>query len=166
VAGPTLRKSALPPSESGARTVVIVGALDTKGEEFAFVRRVIEGWGLRTVLVDFGVFETAVTPADITADAVARAGDGQIQELRQSRDKGRAMKVMAAGVASVVSQLHREGRLDGILAMGGTSGTSVVAEAMRALPLGIPKLIVSTVASGDVSAYVGTRDISMMMLLA
>ncbi len=148
--------------EIGARTIVLVGALDTKGEEFALVRRLIESSGLRTILVDFGVFETDSAAADITAAEVARAGGGEVLDLRRSRDKGIAMKVMAAGVAAIVRQLYRDRRLDGILAMGGTSGTSVAAEAMRTLPLGIPKLIVSTVASGDVSPYVGTRDISMM----
>src|SRR6476659_3350815 len=103
-----------------AKTVVIVGALDTKGEEFAFVKRLIEAQGLRTLVVDFGVLGQPAFAPDVDRSEVARAGGGALGTLRSGEHKDEAMKTMAAGLAVVVARLHREGRLDGILGMGGT----------------------------------------------
>lgn len=147
---------------SMAKSVVLVGALDTKSQEFGFVCELIQARRINTVLVDFGVLgEPGLTP-DISNQEVALAGGGKLLNLRSSRDKTEAMRVMAAGLVVIVRRLHQEGRLQGILGMGGTSGTSIATEAMRALPVGIPKLMVSTVAGSDASGYVGTRDITMM----
>jgi uncharacterized protein (UPF0261 family) len=144
------------------RTVVLVGALDTKGDEFAFVKRLIQEQGLRTLVVDFGVLgEPAFTP-DISRGEVAAAGGGDLDRLRSGEHKDEAMKAMAAGLAVVISRLRREGRLDGILGMGGTGGTSIATMAMRSLPIGIPKVMLSTVGGGNVSAYAGTKDITFM----
>jgi len=98
----------------------------------------------------------------VEADAVARAGQGDLKALRERKDRGEAMKVMTAGAPVVVRSLYDEGRFDAIIGMGGGGGSTVVTAAMRALPVGVPKVCVSTLASGDTSAYVGTKDIVMV----
>ncbi|MEJ2351656.1 MAG: Tm-1-like ATP-binding domain-containing protein [Anaerolineales bacterium] len=144
------------------KTVVIVGALDTKGEEFAFVKDLIEKEGLKTLVVDFGVLgEPAFTP-DIDRERVAKAGGGDLLHLTSGEHKDQAMKTMAAGLEAIVRELHEQGKLDGIFGMGGSGGTSIASRAMRALPIGVPKVIVSTVGGADVSAYSGTKDITFI----
>lgn len=144
------------------KTIVIAGALDTKGQEFAFLKELIEKEGLKTLVIDFGVMgEPAFTP-DITRQEVAKAGGGDLAYLASGEHKDEAMRVMATGLTVVVRRLFDEGKLDGVIGMGGSGGTSLSTTAMRALPVGVPKVMVSTVGSGDVSAYVGTRDISIM----
>lgn len=144
------------------KTVVIVGALDTKGQEFAFVKALIEAAGVKTLVVDFGVLGAPAFEPDIQREVVAAAGGGHWPDLASGEHKDEAMKVMARGLAAVVRQLYDEGRLDGILGMGGSGGTSIATTAMRALPVGVPKVMVSTVGGGDVSAYAGTKDITFM----
>jgi uncharacterized protein (UPF0261 family) len=144
------------------KPVVIVGALDTKGAEFRFVRDLIAARGLKTILVDFGVMGDPPFQPDVTADEVARAGGSSIAKLRESKDKTLAMETMAAGLAKVVKDLYDAGRLGGILSMAGSGGTSIATRAMRGLPIGVPKVMASTVGGGDVSAYVGTVDLTMM----
>jgi uncharacterized protein (UPF0261 family) len=144
------------------KPVVLVGALDTKGAEFQFVRELLQAQGLETILVDFGVLgDPPVTP-DIGSDEVARAGGSSLAELRRQGDKTLAMRTMAAGLTRVVTELYEAGRLGGILGMAGSGGTAIATAAMRALPTGVPKLMVSTVAAGDIAPYVGTKDITMM----
>ncbi len=144
------------------KTVILVGALDTKGNEFAFVKRLVEEQGVNTLVVDVGVLgEPDFTP-DIGRDAVAEAGGGDLASLRSGEHKDAAMKVMADGLAAVVRRLHAEGKVDGILGMGGTGGTSIATSGMRVLPVGVPKVMVSTVGGGDVSAYAGTKDITFI----
>ena len=145
-----------------ARTVVIAGALDTKGEEFAFVKNLIAASGLTPLLVDFGVLGAPAIQADISNVEVARAGGGDLQHLRASRDKAEAMKVMTAGLTVIVRELFAKGQLQGMFSMGGTGGTAIATAAMRSLPVGIPKVMVSTVGGGDTSAYIGSRDIMIM----
>ena len=144
------------------KTLVITGSLDTKGREFAFLEELIEKEGLDTLVVDFGVMGEPVLTPDITRQEVANAGGGDLATLASGEHKDEAMRVMAAGLAVVVRRLFDEGRLDGIIGMGGGGATSISTTAMRALPVGVPKLMVSTLGGGDVSAYVGTRDITFM----
>jgi uncharacterized protein (UPF0261 family) len=143
-------------------TVIITGSLDTKGKEFAFLKELIEKEGLDTLVVDFGVMGEPAFAPDITRQEVAKAGGGDLALLASGGHKDEAMRVMAAGLAVVVRRLFDEGRLDGIIGMGGGGGTSLSTTAMRTLPVGVPKVMVSTLGSGDVSAYVGTRDITIM----
>lgn len=143
-------------------TVVIVGSLDTKGDEFAFVEDLIKSEGLNTLVVDFGVMGEPTLEPDIVRDEVAKAGGGDLVYLASGEHKDEAMQVMATGLAVVVRQLHDEGKLDGILGMGGGGNTSIATSGMRTLPVGVPKVMVSTLAGGDVSAYSGTRDITFM----
>jgi len=145
-----------------SKTIVLAGALDTKSADYRFVKDLIEARGHETVLVDFGILGDAAFSPTISNDEVARAGGSSIAGLRAARDKTEAMRVMTAGLQVVIRRLYDEGRLDGILAMAGSGGTAIATAAMRALPVGVPKLMVSTVAAGDVAPYVGTVDITMM----
>lgn len=144
------------------KTVVIAGALDTKGADFAYLKDLIEREGLKTLVVDFGVMGTPAFSPDISRAEVARAGGGDIAYLATGEHKDEAMRIMAEGLAVVVRRLHDEGKLDGIISMGGSGGTSIATTAMRALPIGVPKVMVSTVGGGDVSAYAGAKDITFM----
>ena len=141
------------------KTVVLVGALDTKGQEFAFVKDLIERQGFETLVVDFGVMGEPGFKPNIGREEVAKAGGGDLAYLCSGDHKDEAMKVMAAGLAVVIRQLHAEGKLDGILGMGGGGGTSIATSGMRVLPIGLPKVMVSTLGGGDVSAYTGSKDI-------
>ncbi len=145
-----------------AKTVVIAGALDTKGTDFAYLKELIEREGVNTLVVDFGVMGEPAFPPDITRAEVAKAGGGDIAYLATGEHKDEAMRIMAEGLAVVVRRLYDEGKLDGIISMGGSGGTSIATTAMRALPIGVPKVMVSTVGGGDVSAYAGTKDITFM----
>ena len=145
-----------------ADTVVLAGALDTKGADFAFVKELIESAGLATLVVDFGVMGEPAFAPDVTRAEVCAAGGGDLARLAGGGHKDAAMATMARGLAAVVSRLHGEGRLSGIIGMGGSGGTSLATTAMRELPVGVPKLMVSTVGGGDVSAFAGTKDITFM----
>ena len=145
-----------------AKTVLIIGAFDTKGEEFAFLRQRVLGRGFPVLTMNVGTLGTTdLFPVDIEADHVARAGGSDLESLRKRGDRGEAMKAMAAGAPIVARQYFDAKKFDGVIGMGGTGGTSIIAAAMRALPIGVPKVCVSTAAGGDVSAYVGTSDVVM-----
>jgi uncharacterized protein (UPF0261 family) len=144
-------------------SVVLVGTLDTKGLEYAFLRdRILEAGVDEVVLVDAGVLGQPQIPADVSREEVARAGGADHAELVQAADRGAAVTAMGRGAAAVLARLHAEGRLDGAAAVGGSGNSSIAAAAMRDLPVGVPKLIVSTVASGDTRPYVGAVDVTMM----
>ena len=143
-------------------TVLLVGALDTKGVEYAFVKDLIEAAGLETLVVDFGVMGQPTLIPDVSRAEVASAAGGDLAYLAAGTHKDEAMRTMAQGLAAVVERLYREGRFDGVLGMGGSGGTSIATAAMRTLPVGVPKLMVSTVGGGDVSAYAGSKDITFM----
>ncbi len=140
-------------------TVALVGTLDTKGTEYAFVRDRLHAAGVDTLVVDVGVLDEPAFAADVARAEVAAAAGADLAALAEARDRGAAVTAMAEGAAKVLARLHAEGRVDGALALGGTGGTSVAARAFRELPLGVPKVVVSTAASGDTRAYVGETDL-------
>ena len=142
-------------------TVVLVGTLDTKGLEYDYLRERLHGHGVETILVDAGVLGEPRSEPDVGREEVARAAGADVDALAAADDRGAAVETMARGAAAIVTALHAEGRLDGILALGGSGGTAVATEAMRALPVGVPKLMVSTMASGDTRPYVGASDVTM-----
>ena len=142
-------------------TVVLLGTLDTKGTEYTFLRDQVRAAGCDVILVDAGVMGFSHL-ADIDADAVAAAAGEDRAALAAEGDRGPAVAAMTRGATAVVRRLHAEGRLDGILGLGGSGGSSLVSAAMQALPIGVPKLLVSTMASGDTRPYVGTSDIAML----
>ncbi len=143
-------------------TIALIGALDTKGGDFAFVRQQIEARGHETLLINTGVVGEPTVDPDVDATTVADEGGTSLDALREAGDRGQAIEVMARGAAAVAKHLYDHGRFDGILGLGGSAGTTVGTAAMRALPVGVPKLMVSTVAAGDTTPYVGTADITMM----
>ncbi|MDX1416999.1 MAG: Tm-1-like ATP-binding domain-containing protein [Candidatus Promineifilaceae bacterium] len=144
------------------KTVAIIGALDTKGQEFKFLKDEIEQRGCETFVINVGVLGEPPFVPDISAAEVARAGGEELSALIARADRGEAMAVMTGGVTAVVGQQYAAGKFEGIISMGGGGGTAMGTSAMRALPVGVPKLMVTTVASGDTSQYVGTSDIVMM----
>ena len=149
-------------SSGNPTTVAIIGALDTKGAEFAFVKGLIEAQGVDTLVIDFGTMGAPGLEPDVTRFEVAAAAGRDIAHFSSGEHKDEAMQTMAAGLAVVVRRLYDEGRLGGIIGMGGTGGTSIATTGMRVLPVGVPKVMVSTVAGGDVSAYAGARDITFI----
>lgn len=152
---------AIHPVGTSPDAIAIVGALDTKGAELAFVRDQIAARGHRTVVVDTGVLGTPAFAADVTNEQVANAAGTTLAALIAEADRGRAVMTMARGAGQVVRRLFDDGRIAGVIGVGGGAGTSVATAAMRALPLGVPKVMVSTLASGDVGAFVGVSDIVM-----
>ncbi len=143
-------------------TVLVIGTFDTKAEEYAYVTGLIEARGHRVRTVDVGVLSDPGFQPDVGADEVAGEGGGSLSELRERGDRGAAIDVMIAGLERVVARLHAEGCFDGVLALGGGGGTALATAAMRALPVGVPKLMVSTMAAGDTAPYVGMKDVTMM----
>ena len=145
------------------KTICLVGAFDTKGAEYDFVRQQILARGHEVLTVNTGIMRsTELFPVDVQAYDVAQAGGGSLEQLRESKDRGEAMKVMCAGAPAIIKSLYDDRMIDGIIGMGGTGGTAVVTSAMRSLPVGVPKVCVSTTAAGDVGVYVGTKDITMI----
>lgn len=144
-------------------TILMIGAFDTKGAEYAFLRAEILARGHEVLAANTGVVGAAEDfPIDISADEIALAGGTTLAALRAKADRGAAMKAMSAGAALVAAKLYTEGRFAGAIGMGGSGGSSVVTAALRALPIGVPKVCVSTVASGDTSAYVGAKDVVLI----
>ncbi len=143
-------------------SVVIVGTLDTKGDEVGFIREVIQGEGASTTVIDVGSLNPPAIDADISRETVADRGGTSIQEIRAANDRRLAVETMIRGASQIVVDLHREGKLHGIISLGGGTGTHIGMGVMRALPLGVPKLMVSTVASRDMSELIGTKDITLM----
>ena len=142
--------------------VVIIGTLDTKGIEVAFVRDRLKNAGLETLVVDTGSMgEPAIAP-DIARDEVFKAAGSSFAAVRTAADRGNAVALAARGAAELVRRLYADGRVQGVFGLGGSAGTTIGSAAMRALPYGLPKLLVSTLASGQVQPYVGVRDICMM----
>jgi uncharacterized protein (UPF0261 family) len=145
-----------------AATVLLLGTFDTKGHEYAFVCERLRDLDVDVLLVDAGINVPVGVEPDVARGAVAEAGGARIEELATAGDRGAAVEAMARGAPVVVRRLFDEGRFDGILALGGSGGSSIATAAMRALPVGIPKLMVSTMAAGDTRPYVGPTDLTMM----
>ena len=142
--------------------VCLVGTLDTKGAEFQYIKDQIESNGLTTVCINSGILGDPVLSPDVSASEVAEAAGTSLQALRQEADRGNSITLMAKGAAQVVADLFQEGKIDGIISLGGSAGTTIGTTAMQSLPVGIPKVMVSTLASGDTSPYVQTKDIAML----
>ena len=143
-------------------TVVLLGTLDTKGTEFDYLRQRVRAEGCEVILVDAGTRGEPLAHPDITRQDVARAAGVDVAELAARGDRGLAVEAMSRGATAVVLRLLEEERLDGILGLGGSGNSALATQAMRALPVGVPKLMVSTLASGDTRPYVGAVDVTMM----
>ncbi len=141
-------------------TVALLGTLDTKVEEYTWLKDRLSELGVGVLFIDVGSFSNSQL-ADVSSDQVIAAAGADAAGLRERRDRGEMMTVMGRGAAAVARDLAAAGRIQGILAVGGSGGSSVAAPAMQALPVGFPKLLVSTMASGDVKPYVGEVDTTL-----
>ena len=139
--------------------VVIAGTLDTKGEEIAFARTEAERRGLSVLVVDCGILGHPAAPADIPRAEVAAAAGADIAVLRGQASREVAIPAMIRGLEVIVRRLHAQGRLAGYLGIGGGTNAALAAAAFRVLPFGVPKLLVSTVASGNTRPFVGYKDV-------
>lgn len=145
-----------------SRSILVIGTLDTKGDEVSYLREQVAQRGHEAIVVDAGILGEPALRADVTRQEVAAAGGSSLDEVRAGGDRRQAVQVMMEGAIRIAQELHRAGRLSGVIAVGGGTGTHIGTGVMRSLPLGVPKLMVSTVASRDMSQEVGTHDITMM----
>jgi len=143
-------------------TIAVLGTFDTKGEEHRYVADLIRSRGHSVVMVDVGVLDSGASGADVGPAEVAAAGGSVLSEVAARRDRGEAVAAMTRGAPLILSRLQKDGRIDGVISLGGGGGTAICTAAMRALPVGFPKLMVSTLASGNTAPYVGVKDIVMM----
>lgn len=149
-------------------TVLLIATLDTKAEEALYLKGRMESLGCRVILMDTGILEESGASADVTRHEVAAAAGTSIEELLAFRDKGRAVAAMLKGACALAMRLYGDGRFKGILSIGGAQGTDIGTAVMRALPFGVPKFMVSTVASGRATfgPFVGTKDVTIMHSVA
>jgi uncharacterized protein (UPF0261 family) len=146
--------------------VLLVGTLDTKGAELACVRDRLGDQGIAVIVVDAGALGEPPFPADIPREEVFRRAGTTLESVREQADRGQAVAAAAEGVARIASERAARGEVEGILAIGGSAGTTIGTAAMRAVPFGIPKVMVSTLASGQTRPYVGGSDIMMLASVA
>jgi uncharacterized protein (UPF0261 family) len=141
--------------------IAVLGTLDTKGEEHAFVAELIRRRGHEALLIDVGVLQPPRVKPDITRQMVAAAANLDLDTVVQRRDRGEAVAAMAKAAPLVLAKLMADKSIDGVISLGGTGGTAIATAAMRALPIGFPKVMVSTLAGGNTAPYVGVKDIVM-----
>ena len=147
-------------------TIAVLGTLDSKGEEHAFVAGLIAARGHRPLLIDVGTGGPATVVPDVTREQVAAAAGIDLSALLARKDRGECVVAMTKAAPALLARLAKEGRIQGVVSLGGGGGTAIGTAAMRALPLGFPKLMVSTLAAGNVAPYLGTKDITMMPSIA
>ena len=143
------------------KTVLLIGTLDTKGAEYEFVRDLIQARGVNTIVMDLGTVGEPAFAADISADEVAKRGGSWLAEIRERGDRGEAIDVMLNGARALTREAFDAARFDGVIGLGGGGGTAMITAAMRELPVGVPKVMVSTMASGNTAPYVDVKDITM-----
>ena len=144
------------------KTIAVLATLDTKGTEAEYLCRQIEKLNNTALVIDTGVVGTPTSEADITRQQVAQAGGTSLKTLLENPTREVAAPIMADGTTHLVIDLVTQGKVNGIISMGGTQGTTLATKVMRALPYGFPKVMVSTMASGNVAHWVGIKDITMM----
>jgi len=140
-------------------TIAVLGTMDTKGEEHAFVADQIRQRGHKVLVIDTGTLETPKLKPDITREQVAAAASVDLAKVVAKRDRGEAVDAMSRGAPAVLLKLAQENKIDGVISLGGGGGTAIGTAAMRALPIGFPKVMVTTLASGNTSQYVGVKDV-------
>jgi uncharacterized protein (UPF0261 family) len=143
-------------------TVLLVGTLDTKGDECAYLRDRLRIAGVDALIADAGVLDAPRCQPDVTREQLAEEIGVDVVSLAAARDRGKAVATMADAAAALARRLHDEGRIHGVLGAGGSGNTAIATRAMQALPVGVPKLVVSTMAAGDTAVYVGGSDVTMM----
>ena len=148
------------------KKVLLIGTLDTKGREFDFLNRILKKNCLKTIVMDCGVLGKPFFKPDIPRNEVALHGGTSIEKLQTEKDRGHSMEVMVKGVVELTGKLYREGRICGVMGIGGGSGTNLACSGMKVLPVGFPKIMVSTMASGNTGTYIGEKDIMMVYSVA
>jgi uncharacterized protein (UPF0261 family) len=151
-----------PKLQTPASTIAVLGTFDTKGPEHAFLADAIRRTGFATLLIDVGSQSAPTITPDVSSDIVAAAGGDNWREMRARQDRGECVTFMGQAAARYVAYLAAKGKIHGIISLGGGGGTAIATTAMRALPIGFPKVMVSTLASGNIAHYVGTTDIAMI----
>jgi uncharacterized protein (UPF0261 family) len=142
-------------------TIAVLGTLDTKGHEHAYVAEIIRSRGHQTLLIDTGSAEPPQVKPDVSREEVAASNGVDLAGILERKDRGEAVTAMAGAAAVYLAKLVSDGRVQGVISLGGGGGTAIGSAAMRALPVGFPKVMVSTLAAGNVAPYVGTKDIVM-----
>jgi uncharacterized protein (UPF0261 family) len=143
-------------------SVFLFATLDTKGREAAFVRDLLVSWDVPVTLVDAGAMGAPAVPADVPRERIFELADTSLASVLEAADRGDAVTTAARGAARLARIAYERGELSGVLAIGGSAGTTIGTSAMRALPLGVPKVMLSTLASGTVRQYVRDKDIVML----
>jgi len=141
--------------------VILIGTLDTKGVEYQFANERFKKSGLNTILIDAGIIGESVVKADISNEEVARAGGEELATLKNLGDRGFAVSVMTQGVNQIVQDLHKKNQCDAVFALGGSGGSTISSFAMRNLPIGIPKVLVSTLIASNASSFIGESDMAL-----
>jgi uncharacterized protein (UPF0261 family) len=150
------------------KTIVCIATLDTKGLEIQYIKEIIEQRGHRVLLIDDGILGDPIVPTDINREEVAKAAGSSLEEVRAIANEAKAVETMAEGLGKILKELYRSGKLDGVISIGGGMGTIMATAAMRELPIGVPKLVVSTkvAQSGVAKEYMGAKDITMVSSVA
>ena len=143
-------------------SVYLFATLDTKGPEADYVRRVLQSCGVAVTLVDVGALGETAVAADVSRERIFELAGVALEEVRRKADRGEAVTLAAAGAAALARAAHANGDLIGVLGLGGSAGTTIATSAMKVLPLGVPKVMLSTLASGTVRQFVGDKDIFML----
>lgn len=160
---PSVTPSSHSPLPSDSKpTIAVLGTLDSKGPEHAFLAETIRSYGFQTLLINVGSLEKPLVTPDIPSETVAEASGEDWQSIFTRRDRGECVALMARASAIFLLNLVESGRIHGVISLGGGGGTAIATAAMRALPIGFPKVMVSTLASGNTAPYVGTKDITMI----
>ncbi len=146
--------------------VLIVGTLDTKGREIAFARDELRSTGLETLVLDAGSLSDPIFAADVPREQVFEAAGTSLAKVREAGDRGAAVAMAARGAALIAADLHRQGLIDGVFGLGGSAGTTIASTAMREMPIGIPKVLVTTLASGQTRPYLAGSDIALFPSIA
>ena len=145
------------------KSIVVLGCFDTKGEDFSYLLKSLRALDQQVITINTGVMETSVDfPIDVDQDVVARASGTGLEAIRDSGDRGKAVELMGLGAAKILAGLVTKDKIKGVVGMGGGGGTYIILEAMQAVPLGIPKLCLSTVVAKDLSRQIRVKDITMM----
>jgi len=140
-------------------TIAVLGTFDSKGEEHGFVAEQIRKHGHDVLLIDTGTLEPPKLKPDVGREEVAAAAGIDLKAITAKKDRGEAVAAMSKGAPALLLRLAAEKRIDGVISLGGGGGTAIGTAAMRALPIGFPKLMVTTLASGNTTQYVGVKDI-------
>ena len=142
--------------------IVVIGTLDTKGEELLFLKNKIEEIGFKTIVIDTAIIDAPYFKPDIQKNEVCKAAGYELEKIVGNKSRKQALDIMAVGGAKIVEKLYAEGSLNGIISLGGSQGTYMATTAMKVLPLGVPKVMVSTAVAGDMTEYVSYKDITLI----